>query len=184
MAVCNAYNTLFMADSDSRSEVYCYTNRFEGEQLLQNAFFKQQYSKNISSMHTHEEEMYFLTKNAENKYSFYYHKFREDDTNHVWLDDSEVVVAEEGVTTFYDLNTNETILTFSNTVDVDNDTVISGYEDYPVGFAGAVADTGGVIQTIRSIDRSTPGTTLVTLRGRVTDGQTLYFGKNYQMTLQ
>ena len=181
--VCNSYETLLMVDNDSRQDVYCYTNRYQGDQLLQNAFFRQQYSKSVSSVNTHEEEMYFLTKGAANKYTMYVQKFREDLGNHIWLDDAETLVSEEGVNAVYDSSTNNTTVTFANTVDTDNDVVMVGYEASPAPFAIPTYERHGTILTARSFDRTTPGSTIVEISGRIEDGLTLYLGKNYMMTI-
>lgn len=182
MAVCNAYETLFMTDEETRSDIYCYTNRYQGDRLLQNAFYRMQYSKEIVSMHAHEEDIYLLTKDDNNKYSLYVQRFREDSKDHVWLDDAEVVVVEEGVTSVYDEDSNSTTLTFANTLDLDNDIISTGYEDIAQGFS-IVETQGGVLLTIRDIDRSTPGEVRVNVSGRLSDGQSIYFGKNYEMRI-
>ncbi len=182
MTVCNAYETLFMTDDDSRNDVYCYTNRFQGDQLLQNAFFRMQYSKSIQSMHTHEEEVYLLTRNSAGEYSLYVQRFREDAQDHIWLDDAEILVIEEGVTSAYDESSNTTTLTFANTADSDNDIIITGYEATAQGFV-TVETQGGVLLTVRNIDRSVPGEVRVDISGRLTEGQTIYFGKNYEMRI-
>lgn len=182
MAVCNAYETLFMTDEENRSDIYCYTNRYQGDQLLQNAFYRMQYSKEIASMHTHEEDIYFLTKDEDNEYSLYVQRFREDANNHIWLDDTEVLVVEEGVTSVYDESSNTTTLTFANTLDQDNDIITTGYEATAQGFA-VVETQGGVLLTVRNIDRSVPGEVRVDIFGRLIEGQSIYFGKNYEMRI-
>lgn len=133
-------------------------------------------------MHTHEEDIYFLTKDEDNEYSLYVQRFREDANNHIWLDDTEVLVVEEGVTSVYDESSNTTTLTFANTLDQDNDIITTGYEATAQGFA-VVETQGGVLLTVRNIDRSVPGEVRVDIFGRLIEGQSIYFGKNYEMRI-
>ena len=184
MAVCNSYETLLMTNDDDRSSIFCYTNRYQGDQLLQNAFYRMQYSKNVVAMHAHEEDIYFLTKDSDNLYSMYVQRFREDAADHVWLDDAETLVVEEGTNSIYDINTNETSLTYSNTSDKNNNILITGYEESnsaPLGLD--LGGVGGVLLTVRGIDRSVPGQVTVRVAGRILEGKTIYFGKNYQMRM-
>ena len=58
-----------------------------------------------------------------------------------------------------------------------------GYEASPAPFAAPLTDRSGTILTTRSFDRTTPGSTIVEISGRVEDGITLYLGKNYMMTI-
>ena len=182
LAVCNSYETLLMTDSDNRGHVYCYTNRFQGDQLLQNAFFRFNYDKNIESMKAHEEEIYFLTKDEDNIYSMYSQRFREDAGSHVWLDDAETLIVEEGVTSTYDASTNTTEVVFPHTADKDNDVVITGYEPTPEGMPEKFNE-GGIILTTKEFNRDTPGETHVKISGRLDDGLTLYLGRNYSMVI-
>lgn len=181
ITVNNAYETVFMTDNEDRTKVYCYTNRFSGNQLLQNAFFQMEYSTDIVSLSSHEEEIYFLTRDSDGRVSFSFQKFREDDPATVYLDDVISVVADtplvrlSGQTTVYDSATNQTLVTFESTTDTDNDTVVLDYND-PGG-------EGGSILTISSIDRSIPGSTVVSVRGRITAGSKLLFGKNFEMRI-
>jgi hypothetical protein len=176
ITVCNAYETMFMTDNDNRKDVYCYTNRFQGDQLLQNAFFKMEYSEDISALHTHEEEIYFLTKNADNRYSFRAQRFREDVPEKIFMDSQERLVID-GTNRVYDPNTNTSTITFTGTVDVDNDTLIVDYDSTDDVYVG------GVIQTLTNVDRTVPGSVAVSIRGNVPDGVPVVWGKNYNMRI-
>lgn len=175
-AVCNSYETMFMTNDDDRGEVFCYTNRFQGDQLIQNAFFKMRYPEAIASMHTHEEEIYQLTKNADNRYSLRVQRFREDSPKVIYMDQTESIVTGPGNSSF-DVVTNQTTLTFRGTVDADNDTLVVGF-----GSTDSIY-VGGLILTARNVDRTTPGEVSVTVNGNIPDGTPLEWGKNFEMRI-
>ena len=47
------------------------------------------YPEPVQSMHSHEEEIYFLTKNDDNRYSLRVQRFREDSPQVVYMDQQE-----------------------------------------------------------------------------------------------
>ena len=47
-AVVSPYDTLLTIDQDNKKDVYCYTNRYSGEQVIQNSFFKYSYNNENS----------------------------------------------------------------------------------------------------------------------------------------
>ena len=156
-AIQNAYDTLFMVDAANKKDVYGYTNRYQGDQVLQNALFKQTFSQDIHSMYSNEESVYRITKDDNNRYSFGLSQFRVDDPQTIYLDDQEVLTTS-GDNAVYDLATNTTAITFSHTRDTDNDTVMVTYAD-------PTLPSSGVILTPQSIDRSVAGSVTLTIIG-------------------
>jgi hypothetical protein len=176
ITVCNAYETMFMTDDDNRKDVYCYTNRFQGDQLLQNAFFKMEYPEDIAALHTHEEEIYFLAKDENNRYSFRAQRFREDVPEKVFMDVQERLITD-GVNTTFDVVTNTTDITFVGTVDQANDTLVVEYGSTDPLYVG------GLILSVQNIDRATPGQVTVTVNGNIPNGVPLSWGRNFDMRI-
>ena len=176
LGVINAYDTLFMTDKDAKNTVYGYTNRYQGDQIIQNAFFKHEYPWEIEGIYSQEEYIYFITKNANGRYYLVSQRFREDQPTATYLDNTSVITTD-GTNAVYSASTNTTALTFTGIDDIDNNELIFGWED--------LNDTrSGTILTVVSIDRSTPGTTVVTCKGNVADvGNKIFFGKNFTMTI-
>lgn len=175
MTVCNAYETMFLADNDNRTDVYCYTNRWQGDQLLQNAFFRMEYPEPVVSMHSYEEDLYFLTKDENHRYSLREQKFRNDSPKEVFLDQQETVeVSSE--TRVYFTGDNKSEITFPSTVETDNDVCVVGYDSTDPLYIG------GTILTVIDVTRS-GGNTVVTVQGNIPDGVTLIWGKNYDMVI-
>tara|TARA_B110000211_G_scaffold225139_1_gene276969 strand:+ start:6881 stop:9511 length:2631 start_codon:yes stop_codon:yes gene_type:complete len=178
----NAYDTLFMVDASDKRTVYGYTNRYQGDQVLQNAFFKQTFSHDIHSMYSQEESIYRISKDHQDRYSLSVSKFREDDPQIIYLDDQEiittngsVVAGTDEINAVYDQGDNITTLLFKHTDEHDNDTLMVTYDD--------LEDlSSGVILTQVNVDRSTPGRTYVSVAGDwASAAHTITWGKNYTM---
>jgi hypothetical protein len=170
----NAYDTLFMVDSTNKKDVYGYTNRYQGDKVLQNAMFKQTFSQDIHSMYTHEESTYRITKDDNNRYSFSLSQFRVDDPLTIYLDDQEILTTS-GTNSVFDITTNTTAITFSNTRDTDNDTLMVTYAD------PTLIDSG-VILTPQIVDRSVVGQITLTIIGNwLTTPHEMTWGKNFTM---
>ena len=177
IGVNNAYDTMFMVDKEDKKTVYGYTNRYQGDQIIQNAFFKNKYPWEVEAIYSQEEYIYFIAKNDNNKYYLVSQRFREDEPEAIYLDNISYLVTD-GVNAVYDAASNTTTLTFDGVDDIDNNELLFGWTDLQ-------DPRSGTILTIKTIDRtSTPGTTLVSCTGNVADvGNTIYFGKNYKMEI-
>jgi hypothetical protein len=172
-----AYDTVFMVDADSPSDLYLYTNRYRGDKVVQNAFFRYSFTHDIVSIYPYQDTVHFLIKDANGRHSIQKMMFQEIDPFEVYLDDVNRLVVETGVTGVYDVNTNTTELTFTGVIDSSADVVM-------VSTADKTLLDWGTLLTVDSIDVSTPGTTVVTVVGNhSTDGKEILLGNNYTMTI-
>ena len=62
-SVAAAQDTILAVDADAKSEVYLYTTRYRGEQVLQNAFYKFVYAnRNVLSLKSWDNDVYMVTQ--------------------------------------------------------------------------------------------------------------------------
>jgi len=79
------YDSLCMIDKDNRKFLYVYTNRYQGADVVQNAFFRYIYDEDLMSVNSYDNDLYFVSRQENlaeptNKYKYFlgYQKFYEN----------------------------------------------------------------------------------------------------------
>ncbi len=177
IATAPAYDSVFMTDADNPKDVYLYTNRYRGDQVVQNAFFKYKFTHDVVSIYPQEDTVYLLIEDGAGRLALKKMAFQESDTTALYLDDVNRINAD-GSNALYNPNTNLTTLTFVGSSDSGNDLVMVGNSDL-------ARDDWGTILTIDSASYDEPsGSWTVDVVGDHSDvGKELIFGKNYTMTI-
>ena len=177
IATMPAYDSILMADADDKKTVYLYTNRYRGDQVAQNAFFKYSFTDEVQSFYPHQDELYHIAK-RDGRYYLKKAKFQQSDPSVAFLDDSFRHVVTGGNTT-YDSTTNSTTFDIIGTQAWDNEVCRISNTD-------KTRPDWGTELTVTGIDTdSVPGTTSVTVQGRFDDVDLeVVFGKNYTMTIE
>jgi hypothetical protein len=115
-AVVSPYDTLLIIDKDNPKDVYCYTNRYSGEQVIQNAFFKYSYNNNVENIHCWDTDIYSVVQTQTgNTYLYHVVKqpFKQLDYN-VPLCDNSKTITVSSLNTVYDSNKDTTTFTFDS----------------------------------------------------------------------
>ena len=177
IATMPAYDTILMTDDQDKRTVYMYTNRYRGDSVAQNAFFKYTFTDEVQSFYPYRDDLFHLAK-RDGRYYLKRSVFQQSDPSVAFLDDV-VRLVSSGSNTTYDVETNTTTFDFVSSTDLGNDVVRISNTDQS-------RPDWGTELTISSIDSgSAPGTTSVTVNGRYNeDGLELVFGKNYTMTIE
>lgn len=178
IATSPAYDSVFMTDADNPTEVYLYTNRYRGDKVVQNAFFKYKFTHNVVSIYPQEDTVYLLMENGGGRLALQKMAFQEADPSALYLDDINRIVAD-GVNAVYDPSTNLTTLLFVGSADSGNDLVMVSNSDF-------ARDDWGTILTIDEATYDIPsGSWTVKVVGDHSDvGKELVFGKNFTMTIE
>ena len=79
------YDSLCMIDKDNRKFLYMYTNRYQGADVVQNAFFRYIYDEDLMSVTSYDNDIYFVSRQEDisqptDKYKYFlgYQKFYEN----------------------------------------------------------------------------------------------------------
>ena len=86
-----SFDTLLFGDKTNPKNVFCYTNRYSGEQVIQNAFYKYIFDRNVESLKSYDSNVYYVTKttdNATNVFHIQKQKFQEKDYSVPLLDNN------------------------------------------------------------------------------------------------
>ncbi len=177
IATMPAYDSILMTDDLDKKTVYLYTNRYRGDQVAQNAFFKYTFTDEVHSFYPHRDSLYHVAK-RNGKYYLKKSVFPQSDPTVAFLDDVFRLVSS-GSNTTYDVLTNTTTFDFTGTAPWDNDVVRVSSND-------KTRPDWGTELTVITVDTdSTPGTTSVQVKGRYDDdGLELVFGKNFTMAIE
>lgn len=139
-AVVNAHDTIMVVDDETPTDVYCYTNRFSGNQVAQSSFFRYQLTANVRSIHS-EDDLVFLVTETSGGIRMEIMKFYETNTQ-VPVLDSRMSTRWEDKTVTYDAVANTTTIVIPNLTDVNLDTAVFNIidEDGEHDLAGEVLD--------------------------------------------
>tara|TARA_R100000664_G_scaffold9791_1_gene16291 strand:- start:24845 stop:30331 length:5487 start_codon:yes stop_codon:yes gene_type:complete len=112
--VVSPYDTMLVLDEDNKKDMYCYTNRYSGEQVIQNAFFRYTYNNEIESINCWDTDIYTVIQTQyEDRIIYHVTKqpFKQLDTSIPLVDNSKTITVSSSNTT-YDENKDETTFTF------------------------------------------------------------------------
>ena len=121
-AVVNAHDTIMVVDDETPTDVYCYTNRFSGNQVAQSSFFRYQLTASVRSIHS-EDDLVFLVTETDGSIRMETMKFYETNTQ-VPVIDSRVSTRWEDKTVTYNEGANTTTVVIPNLTDVNLDTAV------------------------------------------------------------
>jgi len=125
--VVSPYDTLLFIDNENRKNMYCYTNRYSGEQVIQNAFFRYVFDKEIQSVKNWDNDIYSVfTRNDKNGNLLYHinkQPFREQDLSMPLMDHRKHIEIDKENTSF-DPDKDETTFTFYGYYNDSIDTVV------------------------------------------------------------
>jgi len=126
-AVVNAHDTIMVVDDDRPTDIYCYTNRFSGNQVAQSSFFRYRMLSDVRSIHS-EDDLIFLVTETDGIIRMETMKFYETNTQ-VPVLDSRVSTLWSNKTVVYDPATNTTSVTIPNLTDVNVNTAVFNIEE-------------------------------------------------------
>ena len=121
-AVVNAHDTIMVVDDETPTDVYCYTNRFSGNQVAQSSFFRYQLTASVRSIHS-EDDLVFLVTETNGSIRMETMKFYETNTQ-VPVLDSRVSTLWSLKDVAYDASTNITTIGIPNVTDTNVDTAV------------------------------------------------------------
>ena len=150
-AVVNAHDTIMVVDDETPTDVYCYTNRFSGNQVAQSSFFRYQLTASVRSIHS-EDDLVFLVTETNGSIRMETMKFYETNTQ-VPVLDSRVSTLWSLKDVVYDASTNVTTVVIPNVTDTNVDTAVFNITD-----EDGEHDLAGEVLTISNI--TTDGTDL------------------------
>lgn len=158
-AVVNAHDTIMVVDDEAPTDIYCYTNRFSGNQVAQSSFFRYRLAADVRSIHS-EDDLVFLVTETDGKLRMETMRFYETNSQIPVLD-SRVLTRWEDKTITYDAVANTTTIVIPNVTDVNVDTAVFNIID-----EDGEHDLAGEVLSISEID--TDGTDLtITVQGDV-----------------
>lgn len=156
-AVVNAHDTIMVVDDETPTDVYCYTNRFSGNQVAQSSFFRYQLTASVRSIHS-EDDLVFLVTETNGSIRMEIMKFYETNSQ-VPVLDSRVSTRWEDKTVTYDPVANTTTVVIPNLTDTNLDTAVFNIVDEE-----GEHDLAGEVLTITNLN--TDGTDLtITIQG-------------------
>tara|TARA_R100001463_G_scaffold27709_9_gene64125 strand:- start:9850 stop:15315 length:5466 start_codon:yes stop_codon:yes gene_type:complete len=117
------YDTLLFIDQEDKKNIYCYTNRYSGEQVIQNAFFRYVYDKETEAVKNWDNDIYSVVKReGRSSYSttaagdMIYHierqPYKQTDLTIPLLDHTKTLIITKDNTSF-DKDKDETTFTFT-----------------------------------------------------------------------
>lgn len=183
-AVAAAQDTLLVVDAESTSEVYAYTTRYRGDQVVQNAFYKYEYEgADVQSMHAWDNYVYMTVKRGD---SFFVERqlMRYDEVEAPRLDRKQFVSltfsdspldgsdVRGGDNAFFDVNTVQTIVRLPFVITAED------LPDYQL--VGPLGDAFEIV----SIDNSTADYTDISIQGDLTDKSNIYIGRRFTMLIK
>jgi len=125
--VVSPYDTLLFIDNEDKRNMYCYTNRYSGEQVIQNAFFRYVFDKEIESVKNWDNDIYSVFTRSDQNGNILYHinkqPFREQDFSMPLIDHKKHLEIDKQNTSF-DPDKDETTFTFYGYYNNSIDTVV------------------------------------------------------------
>ena len=111
------YDTLLFTNGDNTKDIYCYTNRYSGEQVIQNSFFRYSYGNENEAINCWDNDIYFVIKSETAVGNPIRHLakqlFKENDLS-IPLVDNKKIITVDTINTFYDAANDTTTFTFAS----------------------------------------------------------------------
>ena len=146
VAVVPGYDSVCMIDADSPKFLYMYTNRYQGSNVVQNAFYRYIYDVDMMAVNSYDNDIYFVSRHViagdPDTYEYFleYQKFFEEDHAVPRLD-HQVLLAESDSTlgsVSYNGGTDQTTITVNNYGNLNPDTLYIGVSTAAETRAGEV----------------------------------------------
>tara|TARA_R100001443_G_scaffold3553_4_gene11164 strand:- start:14778 stop:20192 length:5415 start_codon:yes stop_codon:yes gene_type:complete len=180
--VVSPYDTLLFIDNEDKRNMYCYTNRYSGEQVIQNAFFRYVFDKEIESVKNWDNDIYSVfTRNDKNGNLLYHiskQPFREQDLSMPLMDHKKYLEIDKENTSF-DPDKDETTFTFYGYYNDSIDTVVI-LDSSNVPFAVA----GETIEIQRTTSDAAKSTVVVNGNYLKYPKAKVYVGTKYKTTIE
>ncbi len=160
------YDTLLFVDKNDKKDMYCYTNRYSGERVIQNAFFKYSFDRDILSVNVYDSDIYYLTETFNGSRVVHHiqkQKFQERNYSIPLLDNR----FDEFTSATYDEQSDETTFVFA------------GY--FNDNITDIVVD--GESLNILSFKAGSKNTT-VSVQGKYSNPAQVYVGTSYSTVIQ
>lgn len=173
-AVVNAHDTIMVVDADAPSNVYCYTNRFSGNQVAQSSFFRYVMQGSVRSIHSEDEQVYIVTE-ENNALRMEVMRFYETNTS-VPVLDSRVENLYSDLTVTYDAVADTTSVVIPNCSDTSLNTLMFNVKE-----ENGVNNLAGEVLSYQSVSTDGSDLTFVVggnLQTRVTTASTPSDGYN------
>ena len=184
-AVAPTRDSIFVVDDENRSDIYGYTNRFSGDQVVQNAFFRFRLDSDVEIMdiQVFDDLIYLLITMPAADGVRRYHLMKMDlkpeasDIPRIDLrTEFKVVTTGTFTNTVYDSDTNETLFTLPISDDGINECILhSGWSNED--------DVRFMPEYVQS--ESTGTNAVYRLQGNyAVEGAVIYFGRSFTMTVE
>ena len=142
-AVVSSYDTVLFTDKDKPTDMYCYTNRYSGDQVIQNAFFRYIFDKPIETINNWDNDIYTVVKRDDGYGNTLYHvekqKFFEDNLK-LPLVDHRKSIQISSLNTSFNRDKDETTFTFEGYFNPDVDALVIIDDKQTVNIAGETVD--------------------------------------------
>ena len=182
VTVVPGYDSVLMLDNDNRKMMYVYTNRYSGGNVAQNAFFRYIYRTDIEFMESFDNDIYFVTRQADGggyRYNLGFQKFREEDHAVPLLDNFvRVGLSTDEGTVAYDTSTDTTTMIVPKYFNINPEYVYVVPQESDPG-------SGEVYPILPENVSIVNGEVTVTFPGDVTyTGRQYIIGTGYTMTVE
>ena len=180
VATSPAYDTIMMVDGDNEKDVFLYTNRYRGDKVVQNAFYKYSFDNSIQSFYPREDRVYMVVKDDDGIFYLQQMTVQEESPNKLYLDNVDRLVLTPSNNVF-DSVSNTTTLTFVGVTDHGNDRLLVDYGQPDA--ANSSLEGTELTVTGTSYDEST-GELSVTVVDQWPDGLVVLSGHTYEMRIK
>ena len=161
-----SFDTILFNNRQNKKEVFCYTNRYSGEQVIQNAFFKYVYDRDVVAMNSYDSNIYFVTVTSDESRTIHHIQkqlFQEKDFSVPLLDNSFTKFSSA----VYSPADDSTQFTFDGYYNPTIDTIVVDGESLAIQSFG----TGVTAST-------------VTVQGKYDTANSVYVGTKYTTRIQ
>lgn len=161
-----SFDTILFNNRQNKKEVFCYTNRYSGEQVIQNAFFKYVYDRDVVAMNSYDSNIYFVTVTSDESRTIHHIQkqvFQEKDFSVPLLDNSFTKFSSA----VYSPADDSTQFTFDGYYNPTIDTIVVDGESLAIQSFG----TGITAST-------------VTVQGKYDTANSVYVGTKYTSKIQ
>ena len=175
-----AYDTIMMVDGDNEYDVYLYTNRYRGDKVVQNAFFKYTFDNKIKSFYPREDQVFMVVQDDDGTSFLQMMTVQEESPRKLYLDNVDRLVLSPTNNTF-DATSNTSVLQFNGVTDHGNDRLMVDYGQPNAANAGLEGTELTIVDT--SYDSGT-GVLSVTVVDEWPDDTVVLLGKTYEMRIK
>tara|TARA_R100000900_G_scaffold21705_2_gene17383 strand:+ start:644 stop:5254 length:4611 start_codon:yes stop_codon:yes gene_type:complete len=165
-SVVPSYDTLMFVNKANKKEIFCYTNRYSGEQVIQNAFFKYVVDRDVLSLNSYDANMYYVTETFNGSRAAHHiqkQKFQEKDYSIPLIDNRFSSLTSST----YNEQNDETEFVFAGYFNDSIDTVV----------------VNGESLEIQSYKSGSKNTTL-SVQGKYINPATIFVGTKYETIIQ